>query len=290
MSTALKQAGITAVGGLAIKPIAGGLGAEIEGVDISQPLDESNQAALIRALNEHQVIFIRGKAITPDQHLEFARIFGQPLRIPHAPNLEGYPDIQTLERSADETTLVVGASWHSDSTYLPTPPGAIAMRAVDVPEVGGDTLFANLYLAFETLSAKLQQILTGLKAVHSAARIFGKAADQSRFKMNKMNPEEGDREVVHPVVRTHPATGRKCLFVNSTYTRRFDGMSEEESQPLLKFLYEHAARPEFTCRVRWRSNMMVIWDNRCTYHRAVPDYPGKCRYLQRVTLAGEQPA
>jgi alpha-ketoglutarate-dependent taurine dioxygenase len=245
---------------------------------------------LIKALNDHQVIFIRGIAMTPDQHLAFSRIFGQPLRIPHAPNLEGYPDIQTLERKPGDATLVVGASWHCDSTYLATPPGTITMRAVDVPEVGGDTLFANLYLAFEALSPKLQKVLSGLKAVHSAAKIFGKNADQSRFKMNKMNPEEGDREVIHPVVRTHPATGRRSLFVNSTYTRRFDGMTEEESQPLLKFLYEHAARPEFTCRVRWHNDTTVIWDNRCTYHHAVPDYAGKYRYLERVTLAGEAPA
>ena len=289
MSIAFKQATVTPYQNLTVKPLAGALGAEIGGVDLSNPLDEATRNEILQAFYEYLVIYFYDQDITPEQHIEFAKLFGELQRIKHMMSEEGYPDLQPVRRLPDEKTKVVGVSWHNDSTYMETPPATVAMRAINVPEAGGDTLFANLYLAYETLSPKLRDMLCGLKAVHSATRLFGKGADQSRFNMNKMDPEEGDREVLHPVIRTHPVTGRKCLFVNSTYTRRFEGMTEEESQPLLTYLYQHASRPEFTCRVRWRNNMMLLWDNRCVYHHAVPDYQGQYRYLQRVTTGGEIP-
>jgi taurine dioxygenase len=289
-----------AVEPLTITPLTGALGAEIDGVDLRRPLEEATKQALRRALRDHLVIYLPHQDITREQHLAFAATFGPIMRIRHILSVDGYDDVQIVRRDAtDRDTYVTGGNWHTDSTYLECPPAAVAMRGIVVPDVGGDTMFANTYLAYEALSPGMQRMLGGLKAVHSASWLFGSAA-QKRNKgyehtkaysyVKDMDVSEGDREVLHPVVCTHPETGRRSLYVNRVYVQRFDGMTEDESRSILQFLYDHLARPEFTCRVRWRKNQMLVWDNRYSMHRAIGDYPGKDRYLERVTVAGPRPS
>jgi taurine dioxygenase len=274
---------------IGVKPLTGALGAEITGVDLTRPLEPQVRDEILAAFHRHLVVYFHGQAgMTPEQHMEFARIFGPLQRIPHINSIDGYPEVQIVRRLPEETTLYIGEGFHTDSSYMPTPPTTVTMRAVEVPEVGGDTAFANMYLAYETLSPGMQALLSGLKGVHSAKRIFGSKADQGRFTMKAMSPEEGDREVVHPLVRTHPATGRKSLYINQAYFIRIDGLTEAESQPIVDYLRAHAAHIAFTCRVRWRNDMVLVWDNRCTLHSAVGDY-NAYRYLERVTTGGEVP-
>jgi taurine dioxygenase len=278
---------------LRVRPVTGALGAEISGVDLSQPLDDEIEGEIRRALHEHFVIwFPEQPPLAPRQHLDFARLFGPLMLIPHIHSVDGHPELQIVRREAEESgTYVVGESWHTDSTFLERPPAAVVMRAIDIPEFGGDTLFANLLLAYEALSPRLRDLLGGLAAVHSATRIFGSEAKARArvYSIRDMDVAEGDREVTHPVICTHAATGRRLVFVNRTYARRFDGMTEDESRPLLEFLYGHCSRLEFTCRVRWRPNQVLVWDNRATWHKAIFDYPGKRRYLERATVAGDRP-
>jgi taurine dioxygenase len=278
---------------LTVRPVTGALGAEIFGVDLTQPIDAETKREIIRAFHDHLVIwFPDQKPLAPEQHLAFAELFGPLTRIPHIFSIEGYPEIQIVRREANESgTYVVGENWHSDSTFLETPPLGVVMRAIDVPEFGGDTLFANMYLAYEALSDKMKAILATLKGVHSATRIFGSESKkrEKRYDIPEMDVSFGDREVVHPVIRTHPGTGRKLIYINRTYLRRFEGMTEEESRGLLETLYAHCGRLEFSCRARWRKDQVLVWDNRATWHRAIFDYPGKRRYLERVTIAGDRP-
>jgi alpha-ketoglutarate-dependent taurine dioxygenase len=274
---------------ISVRAATGALGAEIDGVDLTRALSAPLCEEILRAFREHLVIWFQNQDLSASQHIGFAQLFGPLQRIPHLFSVEGHPELQIVRRLPEETSALIGESWHSDSTYLATPPSAVVMRAVEVPDHGGDTAFANLYLAYETLSPGMQQLLCGMKSVHSARRLFGSGANQERFAMRSMPTAEGDREVAHPLVRTHPISGRKALFVNSTYTQRIAELTQEESRPLLEFLYAHAARIEFTCRVRWRRNMLLVWDNRCTHHRAIADYQGQYRYMQRVTTGGEVP-
>lgn len=277
---------------LTLLALTGAIGAEIHGVDLKRPLDAETRAEILEAFAEHLVIYFPDQRLTPEQHLAFSLIFGPHQPIPHIHSVDGYPELQIVRREADETTNVVGENWHTDSTFMETPPAGVVMRAVDVPEVGGDTGFQNMVLAYETLSAKLKEVLGGLNAVHSASRVFGSDSKrmQRRYSTREMGLSLGDREVVHPVVCTHPVTGRKFLFVNSVYVRRFEGWTEDESRGLLQTLYEHQARPALGCRVRWRNDQLLVWDNRCTQHRAIPDYQGKFRYLQRTTFGGWHPS
>jgi taurine dioxygenase len=272
-----------------VEPLTGALGAEIKGVDLSRPLDDGTREEILAAFDRHLVIYFHGQeAMTPEQHIAFAKIFGPLQLIPHIMSIEGYPDVQIVRRQPEEKTLYIGEGFHADSTFLETPPTTVTMRAIDVPPYGGDTAFQNMYLAYETLSPGMQQLLSGLKGVHSAAKVFGSKADQSRFTMRAMSPEEGDREVIHPLVRTHPRTGRKSLFINRTYLIRIDGLTEAESQPIIDYLRGHAAHIAFGCRVRWKNGMLLVWDNRCTHHSAIGDY-NTYRYLERVTTGGEVP-
>jgi taurine dioxygenase len=284
---------------LAIAPLTGALGAEITGVDLRRPLDEPTRATLRRALRDHLVIWLPDQDVTREQHLAFAETFGPITHIPHILSVEGYDDVQIVRRDAtDRDSYVTGGNWHTDSTYLECPPAAVAMRAVTIPDVGGDTLFANTYQAFEALSPAMQRVLAGLKAVHSASWLFGSAAqkrrkgyahDKAYAYVKEMDVEQGDRETTHPVVCTHPETRRKSLYVNRVYVQHFEGMTEDESRPILQFLFDHLAKPEFTCRVRWRRHHMLVWDNRYSMHRAIGDYPGKDRYIERVTVTGPPP-
>lgn len=277
-----------------VKPITGVLGAEITGVDLRQPLAEVVWNEIRDAFHLHQVIYFPDQPLTPEQHIAFSRHFGVVDPVPLLKSIEGYPEVQMIRREAHETGRVIGENWHTDSTFLEAPPAAVVMHAVDVPEHGGDTGFLSMYSAWEALSPAMQSMLEGLNVVHSATRIFGSVyqAQRQRFSntsAKQMDVEAGDREVLHPLVVTHPGSGRRGLYVNQVYCQRFEGMTEAESRPLLQFLYDHASRFDFTCRIRWQKNQVLVWDNLCTMHRAVPDYAGKFRYLQRTTIGGEAP-
>lgn len=275
---------------LTVRPLTGALGAEICGVNLAEPIDAATGREILQALYDHLVIyFCEQQGFRREDHLRFAQLFGPLQRIPHIFSVEGYPDIQIVRREPGEKRRYVGEGFHADSTFLRTPPTTVTMHCIETPAYGGDTAFANLQLAYEVLSPAMKQLLQGLRAVHSATRLFGsRGTDPSKVMMKQMDVSEGDAEVSHPVVRTHPGSGRKGLFVHAAYCQRFEGFTEEESQPLLSFLYAHAARLEFTCRVRWRKHMVLVWDNRCTHHSAIGDYDA-LRYIERVTTGGEVP-
>ena len=233
--------------------------------------------------------------ISHEAHREFASLFGPVDRVPQLHSIDGHPDVQIIRRRATDTGRVVGENWHADSTFLDEPPAAVVMRAVDIPPYGGDTGFLSMYAAYDALTPAFREMIDQLDVVHSATRIFGSMyrAQQARFDAastrSDLDVAAGDRETLHPLVARHPRTGRRHLFVNRTYSQRISGMSDAESAPLLAFLYEHCSRYDLTCRVRWKPNQLLVWDNRCTMHRAVADYAGFDRMLTRVTVAGPRP-
>jgi taurine dioxygenase len=274
-------------GAIRVEPVAGALGAEISGVDLAKPLDDAIVAALRRAWLEHLVVFFRDQPLSPAQFLAFARRFGEVIEYPFVKGLPEQPEIIPVLKLAHEH-VNFGGVWHSDTAYLEEPPMASMLVAREIPPAGGDTLFANMYLAYDALSDGMKRVLEGLVAVNSSSK-----ADASRTREDRMkdSAREAKREYVaaHPVVRVHPETGRKALYVNVAHTVRFDGMTEEESAPLLRFFFEHQVRPEFTCRFRWQPGSIAFWDNRGAQHNAINDYPGHRRLLHRVTLAGDRP-
>ena len=277
-----------AEGTLEIRRIAGALGAEVRGVDLAKPLSQEQVGALRRAWLEHLVLFFRGQPLTPEQFMAFARAWGEPIEYPFVHGIEGYPQIIEVKKLEHEK-VNFGGIWHSDTTYLEIPPMASMLLAREVPPVGGDTLFANQYLAWETLSEGMQQMLGKLVAVNLSAK-----ADVSRTREDRIKTDGRDsvqREYVgeHPVARTHPETGRKALYVNVAHTARFKGMTDDESAPLLGFLFRHQVRPEFTCRFSWEPGSIALWDNRCVQHNPVNDYHGYRRLMHRITLAGDRP-
>jgi taurine dioxygenase len=275
-----------------IEPVAGGLGAEISGVDLAR-LEDGSFAQIRRAFTDRLVLFFRDQRIGPEQQIELTRRFGDVLRVPYVAHLEDHPDIIAVLKEADERQIsTFGNAWHSDFSFLEKPPAGSLLYALEIPAYGGDTLWSNMYMAYETLSEGMRRMLDGLKAIHTG-KPYGKEGGVgikgSRSIQITRGDAEADREMAHPVVRTHAESGRKALFVNAIYTTRFEGMTEAESRPLLDFLFEHAIRPEFTCRFRWSPGALAIWDNRCTLHYAVNDYDGSRRLLHRTTFAGERP-
>jgi taurine dioxygenase len=271
-----------------IRPLAGSIGAELHGVDLAQDLPDATIATLRRALLDHLVIFFREQDLPPARFLALARRFGTPVEYPFVKGIDGYPEIIAVAKNPNET-INFGGVWHSDTTYLQEPPMATLLAAREVPEAGGDTIFANQYRAYETLSPGLQHILAGLAGVSSSAK-----ADASRTREDRIRSDgtaEARKLLVaeHPAVRTHPETGRKALYVNVAHTIGFAGMTPEESAPLLGYLFRHQIQPEFTCRFRWRPGSLAIWDNRCAQHYAINDYHGQKRLMHRITLAGDRP-
>jgi len=275
---------------LKIRPLTGALGAELSGVDLAKPLSAEARHEIKQALYDHLVIYFQNQVgFTRELHLDFAQMFGPLQKIPHIFSVPDYPDVQIVRREPGETRRYVGEGFHTDSTFMKTPPTTVTMHCIEAPEVGGDTAFANLQLAYDNLSEPMKKFVDGLQAVHSAAKLFGsKARDSGNVMMKDMKLEEGDTEVIHPVMRTHPGSGRKGLFVHAAYTQRLVGFEEKESDAILQFLYTHASRLEFTCRVRWQPHMVLVWDNRCTHHSAIADYDA-LRYIERVTTGGEVP-
>jgi taurine dioxygenase len=266
-----------------IEPLAGALGAEISGVDLRKPLDAGVIDEIRRAWLAHQVLFFRDQPLTVDEHKAFARRFGELHVHPVLQQMadQGHPEIVVLESDAQRP--FVAERWHSDVTFEREPPLGSILRAVEVPAVGGDTLWASMTAAFDALSPPMQRMLEGLRARNSGAG-FRKAATGSQSEVLAQN-----EVAVHPVIRTHPETGRKSIFVNSTFTKGIEGMKPRESRMLLDFLFEHVTAPEFSCRFRWRKHSIAMWDNRCTQHRVVTDNLSAYRRMERVTLIGDRP-
>ena len=279
--------------GFEVSLLCGAGGAEIAGVDASRPIGAEVVAELRRALAEHCVIFLRDQDLTPEQQKAFARHFGPLAQTPFIQPLEGHPDMMRIVREADEKKKQnFGGRWHSDMTFSPEPVLGTCLYARESPAVGGDTIWTNQMLAFEALSPGLRRTLEGLRVMHSAKRSYGPQgtyADDDLKSMRIKASEEALKEQAHPCIRTHPESGRSILFVNWVYAIRFEGMTEEESAPLLDFLNRHSQRPEFQIRFRWRKGSLALWDNRSTQHIAVNDYPGYRRVMDRVTIAGDKP-
>lgn len=271
-----------------VKPLSGALGAEIHGVDLSKGLDDDLFAQIRLAYQEYGVIFMRDQRLSPEQHIAFAKRWGRINCNRFFRPVDGYPIIAEVRKEpGDEANI--GGNWHTDHSYDLVPAMGSVLYARELPPYGGDTLFANMYLAYQTLSDGLKRMLEDLRAVHSSRHVFGAEQtyrDTTEFKGRIGNPDLATQDAIHPVVITHPDTGRKALYVNPTFTVRFDGWSLEESEPLLGYLYEHAARPEFTCRFRWRVHSLAFWDNRATWHYAINDYQGQRRLMHRITVEG----
>jgi taurine dioxygenase len=273
---------------LEIRPIAGALGAEISGIDLSEDLDSDTIVAIRCAWLDHLVIFFRGQELLPAQFLAFARRFGEVVEYPFIKGIEGFPEITPVVKLEGER-VNFGGLWHSDTAYLERPPMGTMLIAREVPPYGGDTLFANMYLAYETLSPGMRQLLDRLVAVNSSAKADVTKTREERIRDGARADAKREYNAEHSVVRTHPETGRKALYVNGGHTVRFKDMTEAESAPLLEFLFAHQQRPEFTCRFRWEVGSIAFWDNRCTQHNPINDYHGFRRVMHRVTLAGDQP-
>jgi taurine dioxygenase len=273
---------------LDIRPIAGALGAEIHGVDLDGRLDDRVVATIRRALLDHLVIFFRGQKLPPERFLAFARRFGEPMEYPLVKGIDGYPDIIRVAKLEHET-VNFGGIWHSDTTYLEAPPMGTLLVAREVPPFGGDTLFANMYLAYETLSDGMKRLLEGLKGVSSSVKADASKTREDRIKSDPTSQSRQEFLAEHPVLRTHPETGRKALYVNVAHTVRFAGLTEAESAPILGYLFQHQTRPEFTCRFAWRPGSLAFWDNRAVQHNPVNDYHGHRRVMHRITLKGDVP-
>lgn len=281
---------------LEIRPLSGAIGAEIRGLDLSKGTDAGTVAAIREALLEHLVVCIRGQDLTSAQFMKVAESFGEPVEYPLVKGIEGFPKIIEVSKLERET-INFGGLWHSDTTYLEHPPMGTLLLARELPPTGGDTLFANQYLAYEALSDGMKRMLEGLVAVNISTKA---AATHTRVDRvadsvsNSGGAERGDKlseELVreHPVVRTHPETGRKALFVNFAHSVRFKDMTEEESAPLLEYLFQHQIRPEFTCRLTWEPGTLAFWDNRAAQHNPINDYHGHKRVMHRITLKGDRP-
>ncbi len=277
-----------------VSPVAASLGAEVRGVDLARPLEPAVLAEIRRAFLKHQAIVFRGQELEVEAFKAFARHFSAIHEDRFIRGMEGHPEIMVLAKDRHEK-LNFGAMWHHDVSFLPQPTLGSLLYAREVPPYGGDTLFSSMYAAYDALSDGMKAMLAPLRAVHLAAPGYGAEIVRQRFtedrtiKAKDIKPEDASLVSVHPVVRTHPETGRKALFVNCFYTSHFEGMTVEESRPLLEYLCTHAGRPEFTFRHRWQVDDLLFFDNRCVQHYALNDYHGFRRVLHRITLEGDTP-
>ena len=268
---------------LAAKPLTPAIGATVEGIDLSGPLSDEDVGAIRSALDDRLVLFFEDQSLTPVAQRDFAARFGQLYVHPFYPGHEEAPEVMILAH--DVTHRANSDRWHNDVTYLATPPQAAVLYAEEIPELGGDTLWANMYLAYETLSEPLKQLVSQLCAVHSFAKNFtperfrALGMEDRREQMYAEHPP-----VSHPVARTNPATGRKALFINQDFTSHIEGVSPRESDALLRMLFEHMVQPEFQVRWRWRAGTLAFWDNRWTQHCALADYFPARRRMRRATI------
>ena len=271
---------------ISIRPLNPVIGAELDGVDLREPLSNDDVATIQDALNKHQVIFLRDQDISTEQHLAFGRRFGE-LHV--HPSVRGKPREQwpeLLPVHADANTgRVAGDKWHTDVSCDEKPPLSSILHLTTIPESGGDTLFSSMYAAYDALSEPMKAMLDGLTALHDGSPNYG-----DREKRNRQNnPDRVDAYAVHPVIARHPITGRKTIYVNSVFTLRINELSEAESDAVLRFLFAHVTQPIFQCRFKWQRNSIAFWDNRATQHYAVWDYYPAKRSGFRVTIRGDQP-
>lgn len=278
---------------LVIRPLATACGAEVTGIDLRRPTG-SDLDTVAQALGDHSVLFFRDQDLQPEEQVAITQRFGSVLRVPYIKHLDEHPDVIAVLKEADERQIsTFGGTWHSDFSFLSAPPSLTLLYALELPDVGGDTLWSSQYAAYDALSDGLKRMLDPLCAIHTGwphgANSPGPDVPVSRSINMVRNDPEADREVVHPVVRVHPVTGRKALFINSVYTQQFEGMTQEESRPLLQYLFGHTTRVEFTCRLRWTVGTLAVWDNRCLLHLAINDYDGSRRLLHRTTVSGDTP-
>ena len=269
-----------------VNPVSGALGAEITGVDISLPLEAEVVSEIRKALLNHLVIFFQNQVITPQQQLNFAEQFGVPMEYPQLKGLPECPLVTEVIKLEHET-LNFGGVWHSDTTYLQQPPMASMLYAIEIPTYGGDTLFSNQYMAYETLSDGLKKTLSELVAVNTSSKTEVSMTREDR--MREAGTELNILSASHPAVRTPPETGSKALYVNKAHTTHFKDWTPLESKSLLEFLFHHQVKAELTCRFRWEKNSLAFWDNRCVQHNPVNDYQGFRRIMHRVTIAGDKP-
>ncbi len=274
------------MGQLEIRPLTPVIGAEIHGVDLRGPVPAPTLQKIEQALLDHLVLFFRDQDITPEQQLAFGRLFGEVYCPPIAARADGYPEIMLLDQTAPRGEG--SDNWHYDATFMPRPPLGAILKAVQLPSFGGDTCFANMTAAYEALSPALRSLLEGLTAVHDMTARLRVAIDRG------ISSDDFDAlraqwpPIEHPVVRTHPATGRKALYLNYNTGSQLKGVSSSENDLLLPFLFDHVRSPEFQCRFRWEPNSIAFWDNRCVQHFGVPDYSER-RVMHRVTIDGDQP-
>jgi taurine dioxygenase len=281
---------------LSIRPLSRACGAEVSGLELTRPLASDLVQELHRALGEHGILLFRGAQLTPEQHIAFSRHFGAlATHVVGEFNLPGHPEIFIVSNVKEDGKLkgavYAGQYWHSDLSYMPKPSLGSLLLCREIPEIGGDTMWANMYLAYDTLSEVMKNFLGGLKAVHDYSHAYDTYFAHLKERP-PLTPEQRAKTppVEHPMVRTHPVTGRKALYVNPGFTTRILGMAHEESQPILDFLSRHSTRPEFIYRHRWQVRDLIFWDNRCTMHYALSDYDFSVRrHMHRTTLAGDEP-
>ena len=273
-----------------INLISGALGAEISGLDLKDSSEE-NWKVINDLLLEHKVLFLRNQNISPEEQINFAKRFGPLEKHVYVKGRDQFPEIIRIIKKPDEKQQW-GETWHTDVSYNPKPTKVIILRSIKIPPVGGDTMFSNMELAYETLDNDLKEKIKDKKAVHSS---LGAAAFVDAYKGMEGNGNLDEYSNIHPIVRTHPETGKKILYVNSMYTKRIEGVDESESSKLLKELFAHQERLDLTCRFKWTENAVAIWDNRSTQHQGLTDFfPGRGlgheRVMDRIAIEGDQPA
>jgi taurine dioxygenase len=279
---------------ITVRPLSGALGAEVSDIDLAR-LDYSTFAEIQQALLDHQVLSFPDQDLTPEAQTAFATRFGSLMHYPFATEMPDHPFLTEI-RSEPDDQFNFGGGWHSDSMNFKHPPSLTMLYCRVCPEVGGDTSFTNMYLAWDSISPGLQRLLKNMRAMSATSMGYGSSTNVGSvdFKQRistptKMKPEQEDEEYPHPVARVHPETGHTALYLSAAYSARFERMTQDESLPLLKYLWESAIQPEFTCRVAWRPNTLTLWDNRCCMHYAHNDYSGALRVMWRVLVAGDRP-
>ena len=271
---------------LLINPTSGSMGVEIHNVDLSKELSDSLFSEIRETFIAHGLIFFRDQELTPDDHLRFAKRWGEININRFFVKVEGYDQIAEVRKDADQK-INIGGAWHTDHSYDQVPAMGSILLAKETPKIGGDTLFANMYRAYETLSDGMKKTLESMKACHSSRHVFGAHTGYSEASNQRIgNPELATQDAIHPVIITHPESKRKALYVNPEFTVNFEGWTVEESKPLLDYLTEHTTQQENTTRFQWEPGSIAFWDNRCTWHFALNDYPGETRLMHRITVEG----
>ncbi len=269
-----------------INPTSGSMGVEIHNVDLSKELSDSLFSEIRETFIEHGLIFFRDQELTPDDHLRFAKRWGEININRFFVKVEGYDQIAEVRKDADQK-INIGGAWHTDHSYDQVPAMGSILLAKETPKIGGDTLFANMYRAYETLSDGMKKTLESMKACHSSRHVFGAHTGYAEASSQRIsNPELATQDAIHPVIITHPESKRKALYVNPEFTVNFEGWTVEESKPLLDYLTEHTTQQENTTRFQWEPGSIAFWDNRCTWHFALNDYPGETRLMHRITVEG----